>query len=102
MPKYAVIFRAEIRALDAEYAAMAARLRELAIEEYGCVEFFAVTEGCQEVAISYWDSEAQITNWKQNAEHLVAQENGRNQWYRSYSVEVAEVVRSYSSEARSS
>ena len=98
MPKYAVIFRAEIRKLDDEYAAMAARMRELAIAEYGCVEFLAVTEGRREVAISYWDSEAQIKNWKQNAEHLVAQKNGRNKWYRSYAVEVVEVVRSYTSE----
>lgn len=97
MPKYAVIFRAEIRALDAQYGAMAARLRELAIEEYGCVEFFAVTEGTQEVAISYWDSEAQIREWKKNAEHLVAQDNGRSKWYRSYTVEVVEVVRAYAS-----
>jgi heme-degrading monooxygenase HmoA len=98
MPKYAVIFRAEIRALDAQYGAMAARLRDLAIEKYGCVEFFAVTEGAREVAISYWDSEAQIREWKQNAEHLVAQDNGRNKWYRSYSVEVVQLVRAYTSE----
>jgi heme-degrading monooxygenase HmoA len=97
MPKYAVIFRAEILALDAEYAAMAARLRALAMEKYGCVEFFAVTEGDQEVAISYWESETQIRQWKQDAEHLVAQENGRNRWYRSYRVEVVEMVRSYAS-----
>jgi heme-degrading monooxygenase HmoA len=102
MPKYAVIFRAEIRALDTEYAAMAARLRTLAIEEYGCLEFYAVTEGRQEVAISYWDNEAQIRRWKQDAEHLVAQENGRGKWYRSYSVEVVEVVRAYTSEDRPS
>jgi heme-degrading monooxygenase HmoA len=97
MPKYAVIFRAEIRALDSEYAAMAGRLRALAMEQYGCVDFFAVTEGHQEVAISYWESETQIRQWKQDAEHLVAQENGRNKWYRSYRVEVVELVRSYAS-----
>ena len=97
MPRYAVIFRAEIRALDQEYTAMAARMRELALAEYGCLEFFAVTEGQQEVAISYWDSEEQIRRWKQNAEHLVAQQKGRNTWYRSYTVEVVEVVRAYQS-----
>lgn len=97
MPKYAVIFRAQIRALDAQYSAMAARLRALAMEKYGCVEFFAVTEGDQEVAISYWENETQIRQWKQDAEHLVAQQNGRNRWYRSYRVEVVEMVRSYAS-----
>ena len=94
---YAVIFRAEILELDAEYAAMARRMRDLAIEEYGCVEFVACTEGSTEIAISYWESEEQIGQWKQNAEHLVAQERGRSEWYRSYSIQVVEVVRAYRS-----
>ncbi|MEZ5502714.1 MAG: hypothetical protein R3E50_08660 [Halioglobus sp.] len=71
---YAVIFRARIRELDDEYAATAQRMRDLAIAEYGCVEFFAVTEGAEEVAISYWETEEQMRAWKANAEHLVAQE----------------------------
>lgn len=94
---YAVIFRAEIRALDAEYLAMAKRMRELAIDGYGCVEFVACTEGNSEIAISYWESEEHIRKWKQNAEHLVAQEKGRSKWYKSYTVEVLEVVRAYRS-----
>ncbi len=94
---YAVIFRAEILQLDAEYAAMARRMRDLAIDEYGCVEFVACTEGNTEIAISYWESEEQIQQWKQNAEHLVAQEKGRSKWYKSYTVQVVEVVRAYSS-----
>lgn len=94
---YAVIFRAEILALDAEYAAMANRMRDLAINEYGCVQFIACTEGDNEVAISYWENEQQIRRWKQNAEHLAAQEKGRSRWYKSYTVEVVQVVRSYRS-----
>ena len=93
----AVIFRAEIKELDEDYAAMAARLRDLALTEYNCLEFFAVTEGEREVAISYWESEEHILKWKQNAEHLIAQERGRRQWYRSYTVEVVNVLRAYSS-----
>ena len=94
---YAVIFRAEVRELDAEYAVIAARMRDLAINEYGCVEFVACTEGNSEIAISYWESEEQIRQWKQNAEHLVAQQKGRAKWYKSYTVEVVEVVRAYRS-----
>jgi heme-degrading monooxygenase HmoA len=94
---YAVIFRAEIRELDDEYAAMAARMRDLAFREYGCLDFVTCTEGNHEVALSYWDDEEQIHRWKQNAEHLVAQEKGRSRWYRAYSVEVVEVLRSYAS-----
>ena len=94
---YAVIFRAEILELDAEYAAMAKRMRDLAIDEYGCVEFIACTEGNNEIAISYWENEAQIQQWKKNSEHLLAQEKGRSKWYKSYTVQVLEVVRAYRS-----
>ncbi len=93
---YAVIFRAEIAQLDEEYSVMAAKMRDLAIQEYGCREFTAVTEGHSEIAISYWDSEDQIRAWKENAEHLVAQRKGRAQWYVSYKVQIVEVVREYS------
>jgi heme-degrading monooxygenase HmoA len=94
---YAVIFRAEILEQDAEYAVMASRMRDLAIDEYGCVEFVACTEGNSEIAISYWESEQQIQQWKQNAEHLAAQEKGRSKWYKSYTVQVVKVVRAYRS-----
>ena len=93
---FAVIFRAEIARLDEEYSLMAARMQKLALEEYGCLEFTAVTEGTSEIAISYWDSMDQIQAWKTNAEHLLAQAKGRSQWYSSYRVQVVDVVREYS------
>jgi len=93
---YVVIFRAEIARLDAEYEEMAARMRDLAISQYGCREFVISTEGNQELALSYWDNEDQIKVWRNNAEHLLAQSKGQNKWYSTYTVEVAEVVRSYS------
>lgn len=92
---YAVIFRAVIRDLDQEYLELAEQLRSLAIEKYGCREFFALTEGNQEVAISYWDTEEQVRNWKQDALHLQAQQLGRKKWYESYRVQIAEVQREY-------
>lgn len=92
---YAVIFRAVIRDLDQEYLELAEQLRSLAIEKYGCREFFALTEGNQEVAISYWDTEEQVRNWKQDSLHLQAQQLGRKKWYESYRVQIAEVQREY-------
>ena len=94
---YAVIFKAEINQLDKSYSETALRMRELAINKYGCTEFVAVTEGNYEIAISYWETQEQIVKWKQDAEHLVAQEQGRNTWYKSYKVEVVEVIREYAS-----
>ena len=94
---FVVIFRAKARQLDAEYTAMAAHLRELALKEFGCLDFCAVTEGDQEVALSYWPDETSIRAWKQHTDHLMAQQLGRERWYASYSVEVAEVQRAYQS-----
>lgn len=91
----AVIFRAKIKKLDTEYLAMAQRMRELAINEYGCIEFTACSEGEQEIAISYWENAEQIKKWKQDPEHLAAQQLGRNKWYASYSVQIVEVQREY-------
>ncbi len=95
---YAVIFRAEIAGHDVEYSETAARMRDLALGEYGCLEFTSCTEGRQEIAISYWDTLEQISRWKQNALHLDAQDKGRSRWYRSYTVEVVELLRAYGSD----
>lgn len=92
---YAVIFRAEINKLDARYADMAKQMRELAINQYGCAEFTSVTEGKQEIAISYWQNLEQIKQWKQDARHLVAQELGSAIWYKGYKVQVVQVIREY-------
>jgi heme-degrading monooxygenase HmoA len=92
---FVVIFRATARTLDAEYSATAARMRELAMAQFGCLDFVAVTEGDQEVALSYWPDEAHIRAWKQHADHLLAQQLGRERWYSGYKVEVAEITRRY-------
>lgn len=44
---YAVIFKAEINELDKAYFEMATRMRELAINQYGYIEFISITEGNQ-------------------------------------------------------
>jgi len=96
---YAVIFKAEIGVLDEAYAKMAVQMRELAINKYGCTDFMAVTEGTQEIAISYWENEEQIKLWKQDAKHLVAQELGQSKWYKTYQVQVVKIIREYSKKA---
>ena len=94
---FAVIFRAKINRLDEEYSLMAQKMRDLAISEYGCKEFSACAEGNNEIAISYWETESQIKEWKKNSKHLVAQELGRSKWYKSYTIQIVEVQREYGS-----
>lgn len=94
---FVVIFRATVKQLDTQYSTTAARLRELALSEFGCLEFTAVTEGDSEIALSYWPSEAHIKAWKDHPEHRAAQKMGRDHWYSAYSVQIAEIGREYSS-----
>ncbi len=72
-------------------------MRDLAITKYGCKEFTGCTEGNTEIAISYWESESQIREWKENVEHLAAQSLGRSKWYKSYTVQITRIVREYAS-----
>ncbi len=92
---YAVIFKAEIKKLDSRYSEMASQMRDLAINKYGCTEFISVAEGTKEIAISYWQNQEQIKKWKQDSKHLFAQELGKTVWYKSYTVQVVEVLREY-------
>ena len=92
---YVVIFRAEIHDLDAEYFTVAERMQELAIDQFGCLEFHSVTEGDYEVSLSYWPSKEHIITWKAHPEHVAAQQAGLRKWYKAYSVQVAEIEREY-------
>ena len=93
---YAVIFRANVGNLDQEYSEAIERMKKLAFEEYGCLDFGAFMEGDRRIAVSYWNSEEDIRNWKNNSEHLSAQKRGAEKWYTSYTVQVVEVKREYS------
>ncbi len=96
---YAVIFKAEMNKLsddDADiYMRMATELRKLAMREYACIEFNSLREGQQEISISYWESLEKIKQWKQDYKHLIAQEFGHIKVYKSYQVQVVEILREY-------
>lgn len=92
---FVVIFRATISSLDEEYSKTAAMLREIALSQFGCLEFHAVSEGEKEVALSYWNDLRSIYAWKQHADHLAAQKLGRERWYSHYRVEVTQILYNY-------
>ena len=95
---YAVIFRAIINDIDQEYVDASGSLRVLAESKYGCIKYISIREGYQEITISYWQTEEQIQAWKQDPEHLLAQQAGRNKWYTSYEVQITKLLRDYSSQ----
>ena len=93
---FAVIFKAKVGEQDDHYGEMVTLMRDLAFAHYHCQDFIAVTEGEQEIAISYWNSEEDIRNWHQDSQHRIAQQFGQERWYQSYTVEFVEVRRRYS------
>ncbi len=93
---YAVIFTADLNVLDDEYYETANKMRDLAINEYGCINIISVTENNQEVTISYWPNTKKIAAWKNNEAHIRAQLKGKEHWYKSYKVEIVKVQHQYS------
>lgn len=95
-PYYAVIFTSVRHEGDLGYAAMAARMHELAQAQPGFlgVESARGADGLG-ITVSYWTSEAAIAAWRADAEHRVAQETGRRTWYAEYRVLISRVERAY-------
>lgn len=93
--KYIVIFKAKINVLDDEYSRTAQLLREKALTQFNCQKLEAITENDFEIALSYWNSLEDIQTWHKDAEHQVAQRLGKEKWYKSFSVEICEIQKSY-------
>jgi len=91
---YAVIFTSVKNEDDSGYEDMADKMIELAGKQPG---FLGVESAREEIGItvSYWESIDDIKNWKSNAEHLIAQQMGKCNWYKNYKVRICKVEREY-------
>jgi len=47
------------------------------------------------ITVSYWTDLDSIQHWKSNSDHLLAQEHGREKWYKSFKTRIAKVERNY-------
>jgi heme-degrading monooxygenase HmoA len=93
-PYVAVIFTSLRTEGDDGYAATAASMAELAAQQPGYLGQESARDGVG-ITVSYWRTEADARAWKQVAEHMVAQQSGRERWYADYRVRVATVQREY-------
>ncbi|MGB0747376.1 MAG: antibiotic biosynthesis monooxygenase family protein [Magnetospiraceae bacterium] len=92
-PYYAVIFTSVLRAPDnPDYAAAAARMIELAQDQPGFLGVETAREGLG-ITVSYWEDEAAIRAWRDQAEHAIARERGRQEWYSAFALRIARVER---------
>lgn len=93
-PYYAVIFTSIRTDVDQGYGDMADRMVALAAQQPGFLGVESAREGVG-ITVSYWNSLEAIRAWKANADHLVAQQAGRKDWYRQYKTRIARVERDY-------
>jgi heme-degrading monooxygenase HmoA len=93
-PYYAVIFTSLRTDGEAGYGDMAQRMVDLAAGQPG---FLGIESAREElgITVSYWESLEAIRAWKAHAEHKIAQERGRQQWYRAYKTRICRVERDY-------
>ncbi|QLL11959.1 antibiotic biosynthesis monooxygenase family protein [Pseudomonas chlororaphis] len=95
-PYYAVIFSAQRREPDPAYEQAAERMVELAQQQPGFLGMeFARNEDGSGITVSYWRDQASILAWKQHAEHRIARERGRSDWYVTCHTRVCKVERAY-------
>lgn len=46
------------------------------------------------ITVCYWKTEDSIKAWREDLEHQAVQLKGRGEWYRKYTIQIAEVKRS--------
>lgn len=94
-PYYAVIFTSLRTDQDhAAYGAMADKMEALAAQQPGYLGVESARDGLG-ITVSYWESLEAIAAWKRNAEHMVAQKNGRESWYTHFKTRICKVERDY-------
>ncbi|WP_199415175.1 antibiotic biosynthesis monooxygenase family protein [Chitinophaga silvisoli] len=93
-PYYAVIFTSLRTDVEDGYKDTATLMVELAETQPGYLGVESARDGVG-ITVSYWESLEAIRNWKQQADHLIAQKLGREKWYAQYKTRICLVERDY-------
>ena len=92
---YIVLFRSRLTdEAGSDYEDMAGEMLELAKSQPGFIDFTQYTGADGErLSVVRWKDKETLEAWRNNERHRVAQSKGREQWYASYHIEIAELVR---------
>lgn len=93
-PYYAVVFTSVKNDSDNGYSEMADSMLDLAKKQPG---YLGVDSAREEIGItvSYWESMEAIKKWQQHPAHQIAQERGKESWYKKYAVRICKVESDY-------
>ena len=95
-PYYAVIFISLKGNDDFGYEEMAKKMVELVKNQDGFLGYESLRDkNGFGITISYWKDLDSIKKWKNNLEHLKAQQKGKEQWYKRYKIRVVKVEKEY-------
>ncbi|PHQ79110.1 MAG: antibiotic biosynthesis monooxygenase [Coxiella sp. (in: Bacteria)] len=95
---YCVLFKSQLNNPDdPNYEKMAEKMLALAQQQPGVIDFahYLSADSDSRMSIIHFESEEAISAWKNNVKHQVAQKLGKEKWYKSYQVEICDVLRSY-------
>ncbi len=93
-PYYAVIFTSTQNENIVGYSEMADKMENLAKQQKGFLGMDSARNNIG-ITVSYWKTIGAIKNWKQQSDHLQAQQKGRADWYSWYNVRICKVEREY-------
>jgi heme-degrading monooxygenase HmoA len=93
-PYYAVIFTSTLTSNIEGYNEMSKKMEALAKKQGGFLGIDSAREGVG-ITVSYWESLEAIKTWKQNSEHLLAQQKGKEQLYSWYNTKICKIEREY-------
>ena len=93
-PYYAVIFTSHRTEGDNSYGEVADKMVKLASKQPGFLGVESAREGVG-ITVSYWKDLESIKVWKQNIDHIMAQQRGKEIWYKEFKTRISKVEKDY-------
>lgn len=95
---FVVIFKTVLNLENQEtYNAYVAQMNTLVKKQEGYLSHLSFrNEDGLGLTLSYWENEKTIAHWKKHAAHQKAQQEGKEKFYINYTLEIAQIKRSYS------
>jgi len=89
-----ILFRSQLsEEAGDDYHAMAAEMLAYAKTQPGFVDFrqYQAEDG-ERLTVVKWKDRETLEAWKNDTRHRAAKKSGRERWYASYDIEIAEVI----------
>ena len=93
-PYFVVIFTSLLSENTQGYLEMSDKIESLAKLQDGFLGMDSARSTIG-ITVSYWSSLNAIKKWKQQSDHIIAQEKGKRDWYDWYKVKICKVEHEY-------